>query len=154
MMVLSPHPSTSDFLIDKDELSSDVDMDEVSQNWQLWFRQVKDNVNLGQTPELLQEVTASGGVKLESEATNIIIRIQSATAGAVDITANPQIEAGFDGQVITIEGEDDTKTVQLDDGDGLKLAGAASFVLGEYDVITLHYNGNKKIWIENNRSDN
>lgn len=154
MMVLSPHPSTSDFLIDKDEFGLSADMDEVSQNWQVWFRQVKDTVNLGQTPQLVQEITASVGIKVENEATNIIIRVQSATASAVDITDIPQIEAGFDGQVITIEGEDDVKTVQLDDGDGLKLEGGVSFIAGEFDVIALHFNGNKKIWIENYRSNN
>lgn len=41
---------------------------------------------------------------------------------AIDISANPQIAAGYPGQVITIIGSSDTNTLTLDDGTGLNLS--------------------------------
>lgn len=126
----------------------------VSQHFSDWFLRLKDQVNEGEIPADVQDVAATEGVKLSAPVHDIIIRIQSNTSGNVDIAAVPQIEYGFDGQKITLEGMDAAKTVTLDDGDGLKLAGGASFTLGEDDVITLHYNAGKKLWIENTRSTN
>jgi hypothetical protein len=119
-----------------------------------WFLKIKDHVNKGENPASTQDVNATVGVNIPSPVTNILIRIQSATSGSTDITADPQIAEGFDGQKITLEGMDDTKTVKLDNGTGLKLAGGASFTLGEDDVLVLHYNASKQLWIENSRSNN
>jgi len=123
---------------------------EASPGWNKWFGDLKNQVNEGEAPEGIQNIEASVGIKLPSAVTNIIIRIQSATAGDVNIPENPQIEFGFDGQVITLVGEDDIKTVTLHDGDGLKLD--SSITLKENTNLVLHFNANKRLWIEQTRA--
>lgn len=73
-------------------------------------------------------------------------------SSAIDISANPQVAAGYDGQKITIVGSSDTNTLTLDDGNGLILAGQC--ILGVGDAITLVYNKSFNFWIENSRSNN
>lgn len=73
---------------------------------------------------------------------------------AVDITANPQIAAGRDGQVIIIMGGNAVNTLTLDHGTGLSLAGGVSFVLASRDMIMLMYSTNQVLWIEISRSNN
>jgi hypothetical protein len=68
----------------------------------------------------------------------------------IDITANPQIAAGNDGQKITIVGWGYALT--LDDGTGLDLAGQC--ILGDDDTITLVYVSSAALWIEISRSNN
>lgn len=70
----------------------------------------------------------------------------------IDITANPQIADGTDGQQISIVGLSDSNTLTLDDGDGLTLSG--QMILGGGDVITLRYIGSLDTWIEISRSNN
>lgn len=69
------------------------------------------------------------------------------TASAIDISANPQIVDGYDGQEITIVGSSDTNTLTLDNGNGLALK-SAQVVLGVSDSITLVYNATLDLWIE------
>lgn len=126
----------------------------LSNHYSDWFLRLKDQVNRGNVPGGTLDILAGDGIQLPGAVTNVIIRVQSATAGNVDIVANPQIEYGFDGQYIMLEGMSDTKTVQLDNGDGLKLAGGASFTLGLDDTISFIFNLSKSLWIETNRSDN
>lgn len=73
---------------------------------------------------------------------------------AIDITANPQIAASYNGRKITIVGSSDVNKLTLDDGDGLALAGGASMELGQYDTITLVYVSALSIWVELSRSNN
>jgi len=74
-------------------------------------------------------------------------------SSAVNITANPQIAAGKDAQEITIVGSSDTNTLTLNDSRGLLLNGQC--VLGLGDVITLVFNKQFNLWIEQSpRSDN
>lgn len=73
---------------------------------------------------------------------------------AIDISADPQIVDGVDGETIKIIGLSDTNTLTLDDGTGLQLAGAASFVIGLGDVIVLTYVASIDLWIEVSRSNN
>jgi len=74
--------------------------------------------------------------------------------GAVNITANPQIVDGADGQILIIVGGSDTNTLTFDDGTGLALAGAASFVMGAGDILILYYDLATDTWWEMSRSDN
>jgi hypothetical protein len=98
-------------------------------------------------------VAATGITPISSTANHVVIPIQSSTAGAVDITANPQIAAGaFDGQMLTLIGQDDTKTVQIDDGTGFALENGVSFTFGSQD--TWHGISYSSVWIELTRSDN
>lgn len=130
----------------------DENMKSANLHWGDWFEEVEHHVNRGEIPANAQDILPNIGIGLSSETTNIIIRIQSAGSGTVDITANPQIEFGFDGQFITIEGMDNTKTVKLDDGNGLKLTGGTAAILKNNDTISFHFNAEKKLWIENTRA--
>lgn len=94
-------------------------------------------------------ITAAGGIT----PTHAIMRIVS-SGGAVNITANPQIVAGSDGQLLIVQGTSDANTVQLDDGTGLILEGAVAFVLGANDMIMFAYDSGESAWIEINRSNN
>ena len=73
---------------------------------------------------------------------------------AVTITANPQIAAGTDGQVIKIIGLSDTNTLTISTGNGLKLQAGIPFTIGAGDVIELTYVAALSVWVENYRSDN
>lgn len=69
--------------------------------------------------------------------------------GAIDITANPQIQAGtIDGQEMILVGRSDTNTVLLEDGNGLSLNG--SCLLGSNVTITLSWD--TSVWVEVSRS--
>lgn len=78
---------------------------------------------------------------------NTIVRV-AGSGGAVDITANPQIEAGADGQILIVQGTNDTNTVTLDDGTGLALCGGVSMVLAKNDNISLMYDLGESEWLE------
>ena len=66
------------------------------------------------TPSSDTAITAAGGITV----TKAIMRV-AGNGGAIDITADPQIAAGTDGQVVIIQGTHDTNTITLDDGAGL-----------------------------------
>ena len=98
-------------------------------------------------------ITNSGTI---TDATGITKAMQSRyiyynEAAATDITANPQIADGYDGQIITILGSSDVNTLTLDDGTGLALT--AQCVLGAEDAITLIYDSINDIWREVSRSE-
>lgn len=88
-------------------------------------------------------ITAGGGITV----TNVIQRVVG-SGGAVDITANPQIAAGSDGQLVIIQGTNDTNTVKLDDGTGLALCGGVSMTLGNNDNISMMYDSGASEWLE------
>ncbi len=125
-----------------------VEGDNFTHMWQQWFSNLTQQVNQGEAA-ISQEITATGGITVSSD----FMRVISATAGNVNITKNPQIGAGrFDRMSLTIEGKDNTRTVTLDNGDGLKLTGGASFTLANGDIITFSYNKSQDLWIEISRS--
>jgi hypothetical protein len=74
----------------------------------------------------------------------------------VDITADPQIANGlYNGQIIIITGGVNGKTLTLDDGTGLRLAGNAQWVGDMGDVICLMYDASvTNDWIELFRANN
>ena len=76
------------------------------------------------------------------------------TAAAIDITADPQIADGYDGQEILIVGSSDTNTLTLEDGTGIQLEAAASMVLGVGDNIRLIYITVLDLWLQVSRSNN
>lgn len=103
-------------------------------------------------PTAVQNIVAATGITAAMLARNI--KIQSSTAGNLDITANPQIVAGTDGQIICFIGQDNTKTVQFDTGTGLTLAGGAACTLGLGDTLELVYDSGLALWCEISRSNN
>ena len=97
------------------------------------------------TPSSDTAITAAGGITV----TNRIMRV-AGSGGAIDITANPQIVAGTDGEIVIIQGTHDTNTVKLDDGTGLALN--ASITLAAQDNISLMYDSGDSEWIETGRT--
>lgn len=97
------------------------------------------------TPSSDTAITAASGITV----TKAIMRV-AGNGGAIDITADPQIVAGTDGQIVIIQGTHDTNTVTLDDGTGLALS--AQCVLAAQDNITLMYDSGDSEWIETSRT--
>ena len=107
--------------------------------------------NLTITGDLVLEpdivsVTAAGGITVT--ATHMRV---SGDGGAVDITADPQIAAGTDGQRVIIQGDSDVNTVKLDDGDGLHMHNG-SMTLSDHDYIEFSYHADDGEWEETSRS--
>jgi len=94
-------------------------------------------------PSADTSITAGGGITV----TNSLMRVQG-SGGAVDITANPQIAAGTDGEIVIIQGVSDVNTVKLDDGTGLALCGGVSMTLGNNDNISFMYDSGETEWLE------
>ena len=94
-------------------------------------------------------VAAADGITV----THRIMRVIGPVA-PVDITKNPQIAAGSDGQIVIIQGCHDTYTVKIDDGDGVITAGSASRTLGDNDMLTMVYDSGETAWIETSYSNN
>ena len=100
------------------------------------------------TPSTTANITVTG-----ITVTRTIMRIQG-SGGAIDITADPQIAAGSDGQMIILKGESNANTVKLDNGAGLALQGAVPFTMGAGDMIKFVYDAGNSIWYEISRADN
>lgn len=105
------------------------------------------------TPSATLDIVAATGLTAATHLIYTNVRI-AGSGGAVNITANPQIAAGRDGQEITIQGDSDTNTVTFDDATGLALADAASFVMGKGDILRLTYDSGDTLWYEISRSNN
>jgi hypothetical protein len=100
------------------------------------------------TPRSTGNVVAVTGITL----TMLSPQMYYNGSSAIDISANPQIVDGTNGQIITITGSSDTNTLTLDDGTGLALT--AQCVLGIRDSITLMYNSTLDIWIQQSVNNN
>jgi hypothetical protein len=106
--------------------------------------------NLISLPKPTGNVTANVGITAAMLSTVMLYNGNS----AIDISSNPQIAAGSNGQQITIVGISNTNTLTLEDFNGIELASDASCVLGAYDAITLLYLDFLGTWIEVSRSNN
>lgn len=104
--------------------------------------------NFVKTPSSLALITAADGITV----THSHMRVEG-DGGPIDITANPQIVAGMDGQLVTIEGHSNTNTVTLENGNGLKLHGG-KYILGSHDTIDLQYDEDDTHWEEWGRNSN
>lgn len=92
-------------------------------------------------------ITAAGGISFSSSSTNNVAFIQG-SAGAVTVTANPQIVVGsIVGQQLLLIGRSATNTVTLADGNGLSLNGG--IVLGLDSQLLLVWDGTN--WVESAR---
>jgi hypothetical protein len=140
-MTLYPHPQQHNVLDETGKMSP---------AWQKFFEANRDETNRGELPAAIQQITAAGGITVTSPRTNIKIRIISSGSGNVTVTKNPAVSAGFDGQEITVIGEDNTRSVTLNDGNGLKLS--ASIIIKEHTNLVLIFNAAKSLWIEKSRA--
>lgn len=119
-----------------------------------WTNAIFKTVQNGKPIDPTQSISAAEGIKINSDYKDITLRVNSSTGANVNITANPQISYGEDNQHITLEGTDDTATVTLATGNGLKMAAGANFILKKHAVIVFYFNKQDQLWIEKSRSTN
>lgn len=94
------------------------------------------------TPSPTFSLSASDSIP----STHTMTMIQG-SGGAVDLTSNPQIAAGVDGQFMTIMGMSDTNTITLETGDGLHLH-SGKMIIGAKDHVLFHYDAMTNEWHE------
>jgi len=75
----------------------------------------------------------------EGSRRNFYMQVVS-DGGAIDITAEPQIVAGLQGDILTLTGTSNTNTIQLSDTGAVRLNANREFTLTDGDSITLVYN--------------
>lgn len=101
------------------------------------------------TPSSPSTITAAGGITFtQSSGERQIIYCQGDTTTGTDITANPQITAGTSTSYnleLILYGTSDTRTIQLDDGNGVSLNGS-DCVLYSGSILHLLWNGSS--WVE------
>ena len=105
------------------------------------------------TTSALHDVAAATGITAAMLAANSVIKIQSATAGSITLTADPQVALGTDGQIIILVCMNNTKSVKFVHGQGLALAGGIDFLMGVGDTLSLMYVFDLALWIELFRND-
>lgn len=107
---------------------------------------------IGPYGDISYNVVNTGGLGTSIAGDNLSRFVVYNGEEAKDLTADPQIVDGRQGQIITIIGTSDTNTLTLDDGAGLALS--AQIVLGIGDTITLIYISTLDLWVEVSRSNN
>ena len=73
----------------------------------------------------------------------------SGSNGTVNITADPQIVLGREGQILTIQCVD--SSVTLDHGTGLNMMGSGSLLLSSGSIVTFYYSTANNVWNEASR---
>jgi len=82
------------------------------------------------------------------------VRVEG-NGGAVTLDTDPAVADGTaDGQIVYIQGCDDTNTVTIADAVNTQLSGGTSFTMGSGDILTLLWDAGGSLWIEASRSDN
>lgn len=104
---------------------------------------IAEITNLVLTPSSITNITAGGGITV----TNGQMRVQG-SGGAVTITANPQIAAGVDGQIVVVQGQSNTNTITISTGTGLHLHSGSTITLRDHDYLTLVYDSGTSEWEE------
>lgn len=102
------------------------------------------NTKFGFSPNT-EVVTAVGGIT----PTGTLMRIQS-DGGRVTITADPQIVAGADGQLLYLHGLSNANSVMLQEGTGVHIHGLAE--IRAHDELVLEYHVDESAWVEVSRS--
>jgi hypothetical protein len=126
------------------------DKGKASDGLKRWFNDVMTGINEGITPIKTLSVVAAKSL-VHVKVKNILIRVISGTAGNVQSAINPQIAAGFDGQIITYLGTDNVRTVTIAELNGVELLDISA-VLKNGDSITLMFDAVRSIWRELYRS--
>lgn len=97
-----------------------------------------------ESSKIIQYVTASGGITWNTQPWIYIVGSNS----NVVLSADPQINAGIQGQQITLFGLGSTVTVHT--GDGLTLI--RNFSIGSGGLLNLIYSATDNLWHETSRS--
>lgn len=95
--------------------------------------------------------TVTAAVPISPAASYIRI---TGNGGHITMSANPQISAGYPGQLIFIQGTDNSQTVTISNGNGVKTAFNQPFKMGRFDIIEFIYDPVETTWVELNRSNN
>lgn len=98
-----------------------------------------------ESPAAVTSITAAGGLTPTSPCHHIV-----GSGGAVIVTASPAIAAGAAGQLLILEGTDDTNTVTWNTGNGLHLH--SPFTMTDKDTLTLMYDADNSLWCEVSRN--
>jgi hypothetical protein len=93
------------------------------------------------------------GITTADLAHSVLHLQNDANACSINLTANPQIAAGVEGQVLTLIGKYTNEELILEDGDGLALNNNISFALKAKDTITFIYSEVFGEWIEVSRNN-
>ena len=118
-------------------------------------QQFKVNANLTVREAFIQvtdTLSVATGARVDNVSTGVLI--VTGRGGSQDISINPQILAGTNGQVLELIGGSDTNTLKIDDGNGVVTSGGASRTLGLGDVLRLRYISAIGSWVEISWSDN
>lgn len=89
-------------------------------------------------PGSANSIVAATGITAAMSTNKNYIKVVG-SGGAVDITADPQIADGTVGQILIIQGTDDTNTVKFDNGTGLNMP--SSVTLGDTDIVAFIFDG-------------
>ncbi len=71
-----------------------------------------------------------------------------------DTEETNNIDAGENGQILTLIGMSDTDLIKFNPGGNIQLSGNVSFTLGAGDILQVIYSSALGRWVEINRSDN
>lgn len=99
-----------------------------------------------ESAEVIQYVTAAGGISVSEEPFLLV----AGSNVAVNITANPQVSAGYATQIIGIQCIG--SAVTLETGSGLSLTAGRPFRMESGSLISLMYDGTDSLWRELSRS--
>lgn len=101
---------------------------------------VSDNV--------IQYITAGGGITLNDQPWLMVV----GSLQTVNITVDPQIQLGYQGQIMAVQCVG--SGVILDNSAGLALAGGKSFEMISGSIINLVCNRTNNLWVETARVKN
>ena len=90
-------------------------------------------------------ITAAGGI---TPSVRPFMRI-SGSLGTVNITANPQITRGVEGQILALVCAD--SGVQLDHGTGLNMIASAGYLMRSGEISVFMYHTGGTVWDETSR---
>ena len=90
-------------------------------------------------------ITAAAGI---TPSTHPFMRI-GGSLSTIDITANPQIAAGKEGQVLTLVLA--ASNITLDHGTGLNMIGSIGYVMRSGDISVFQFHSAGTVWDETSR---
>lgn len=101
------------------------------------------------TAPQIQYITAAGGISLNNTQPWLMVVGSNEN---INISANPQVQLGVQGQVIAIQCVG--SSITLEDGNGLDLIAGQAFVMQSGSIIDLICNRTDNLWVETSRVQN
>jgi len=118
---------------------------------------ITGTLNIGKLAMTPSATTASPTTYADDAAIVVsfsVVRVEG-NGGAVTLDTDPAVADGTaDGQIVYIQGCDDTNTVTIADAVNTQLSGGTAFTMGAGDILTLLWDAGGSLWIEASRSDN